>query len=115
MLLKPLILGGDVHSFWVNDVKRDFVRPESPTIATEVVTSCLASRNGPDALFGPAQGLNPHVRFLDNAHAGYTVLDVQRERLGIDMRAVNDLTLPDSACTSLARYTVEDGRAGALA
>lgn len=110
----PVIVGGDVHSFWVNDVKKDFARPESPTVATEIVTSCLASRNGPEALFGPAPALNPHVRFLDNAHAGYTLLDVRPDRLSVDMRAVSDLAVPDSSSFSLSRHVIEDGRPGAV-
>lgn len=108
----PVILGGDVHSFWLNDVKQVFDREQSPVVATEIVTSCLASRNGPATLFGPAKGLNPHVRFLDNAHAGYTLLEITPDRLAIDMRSVNDLTDPASRCTSLGRYVVEDGRPG---
>ena len=110
----PVLLGGDVHSFWINDVKRDFERPGSATVATEIVTTCLASRNGPEALFGPARSLNPHVRFLDNAHAGYVLLEVTQARLAIDLRAVDSLTDPASASRSLARYDVEAGHPGAI-
>ncbi len=111
----PVILGGDVHSFWVNDVKRDFDRPNAATIATEIITSCLASRNGPDPLFAGAPQRNPHVRFLDNKHAGYVLLDFTPERLSIDLRHVHDLRDPTSSCSSLRRFAVEDGRAGAIA
>lgn len=110
----PVLLGGDVHSFWINDVKRDFGRPGSPTIATEIVTSCLASRNGPEAFFGPARSLNPHVRFLDNRHAGYVLLEATPARLAIDLRAVDSLIHPQSASRSLARYIIEAGRPGAI-
>lgn len=109
----PVILSGDVHSFWVNDVLRDFARPDQPPIATEFVTSCLASRNGPEAFFGPAKGLNPHVRHLDNRRAGYVLLDFDRTRLTADLRAVDDLTDPDSACRSTGRFVVDAGRPGA--
>jgi alkaline phosphatase D len=108
----PVVLGGDVHSFWINDVAEG-VQGEGPAVATEIVTSCLASRNGPDALFGPARRLNPHVRHLDNAHAGYVLLDLDRTRLTADLRAVDDLTDPASACRSVGRFAVEDGRPGA--
>lgn len=111
----PVLLGGDVHSFWVNDVQRDFGRPDAGAIATEIVTSCLASRNGPEALFAPARALNPHVRFLDNGRAGYVLIDVTAERLLADMRAVDDLADPSSGCVSLASFVVEAGRAGAIA
>ena len=109
----PVLLGGDVHSFWINDVKRDFSQPYSVPVATEIVPSCLASRNGPEALFGPAQSLNPHVRFLDNHHAGYVLLDVTPGQLDIDLRAVADLADSQSVTASLARYLVENGRPGA--
>ena len=108
------VLGGDVHSFWVNDIREDFARPSSPTIATEFVTTCLASRNGPAALFDPAQALNPHVRFIDNSHAGYVLLDVGQKELTGDLRAVRDLTDPASAAYSLGRVVVADGRPGGV-
>lgn len=108
-----VILGGDVHSFWINDVRRDFDQPGSPVVATEIVTSCLASRNGPAALFASARALNPHVRFLDNRHAGYALLDVGRRGIDIDLRAVRSLADPSSDCFSLARYRIDDGRPGA--
>ncbi|AHE53379.1 alkaline phosphatase D family protein [Sphingomonas sanxanigenens] len=104
-----LMLGGDVHSFWLNDVARI---PGGTPVATEIVTSCLASRNGPEALFAPAKALNPHVRLLDNHHAGYVLLDVTLSRTEIDLRAVESLADPDSATRSLARRTVAAGKAG---
>lgn len=110
----PVLLGGDVHSFWINDVKRDFDQLRSATVATEIVTSCLASRNGPEALFGPARSLNPHVRFLDNAHAGYVLLEVTPKQLEIDLRAIDSLTDPKTTSRSLARYAIEAGRPGAV-
>ena len=109
----PVILSGDVHSFWVNDVLGDFARPDQPPIATEFVTSCLASRNGPESLFGQAKALNPHVRHLDNRRAGYVLLDFDRARLTADLRAVDDLADPNSACRSAGRFAVEAGRPGA--
>lgn len=111
----PIILGGDVHSFWLNDVREDFGRPATPPVATEVVTSCLASRNGPDALFAGAFARNPHVRFLDNAHAGYVRLEMTPRRLDIEMRAVADLADPRSGCSTLTKAVVEAGRPGVQA
>ena len=108
-----VILSGDVHSFWTNDVKADFTRP-SATVATEFVTTCLASRNGPDALFGSAPSLNPHIRFLDNRHSGYVLLDLRADRLTADMRAVEDLTAPAGKVFSLAQFAVADGRPGGV-
>lgn len=107
-----VILGGDVHSFWGNDVKENFDDPTSRVVASEIVTSCLASRNGPEALFGPAPALNPHVRFLDNRHAGYVLLDIDSERINADFRAVDDLADPKSVSRSLKALDIADGRPG---
>ncbi|WP_324260360.1 alkaline phosphatase D family protein [Altererythrobacter sp. H2] len=107
-----VLLGGDVHSFWLNDVKRDFADPGTSVVAAEVVTSCLASRNGPAALFETAKALNPHVRFHDNAHAGYVLLAVAPERIEIDLRVVANLADRRSPCFSIGRHAIENGRPG---
>ena len=46
-LSNPVILGGDIHSFWVNDVKADFNDPASATVATEIVGTSLSSAGPP--------------------------------------------------------------------
>lgn len=107
-----VILGGDVHSFWLNDIHRQMDRPETPKVATEIVTTCLASRNGPAALFEPAMRLNPYVRYLDNAHAGYALLDIAPDRIAVDLRAVRDLAIRNSTSVSLAQRTIIDRQPG---
>lgn len=104
-----VLLGGDVHSFWVNDVHdRD-----GRTAATELVTTCLASRNGPAALFEGAQRRNPHVRFHDNAHSGWMQLDIGRAAIECDLRVVADLGHPASPSRSLAQCSILDREPGA--
>ena len=107
-----VVLGGDVHSFWLNNILADFGDPLSKVVASEVVTSCLASRNGPDTLFGGAAARNPHVRYHDNAHAGYALLDLVPQRFDVDLRAVSSLTDPASRCVSLERRSIEASRPG---
>lgn len=107
-----VVLGGDVHSFWLNNILADFGDPRSKIVASEVVTSCLASRNGPAALFDGAQPRNPHVRYHDNRHAGYALLNVVPERIDVDLRAVASLVEPTASCFSLERRSIEAGRPG---
>ncbi|MFD2401819.1 alkaline phosphatase D family protein [Novosphingobium soli] len=109
-----LILGGDVHSFWFNDIHRDAERNAGPVVASEVVASCLASRNGPPALFDSAMRLNPHVRFLDNTRAGYVLIDIDRTAATIDCRAIDSLTDREAATHSLIRRTIADRLPGFL-
>jgi alkaline phosphatase D len=39
----PVVIGGDIHSFWVTDLKTDFRDPASPTVATEFVGTSVTS------------------------------------------------------------------------
>jgi len=109
----PVVLSGDVHAFFVNDLKPDFRDPKSPAIGTEIVTTCLAGSHAPKSRFGDAQDRNPHVRHADLDHSGYALLDITPAAIRIDLRAVGDQTDPTSRVSSSARFAVEAGRAGA--
>jgi phosphodiesterase/alkaline phosphatase D-like protein len=39
-----VVIGGDIHSFWVTDLKQDFGDPNAPTVATEFVGTSVTSR-----------------------------------------------------------------------
>ncbi len=106
-----VFLGGDVHSFWANDVKVDFTDPKAALIGSEFVTSALANSALPPGLFAPPEE-NPHVRFSDTDHQGYTRLSIDRRRLEAEMRMIEDQTRPGSLSHSLARFVVMDGRPG---
>ena len=43
----PLVIGGDVHSFWVCDLKPDFDDPQSPVVATEFCGTSITSQGRP--------------------------------------------------------------------
>src|SRR5688572_28579145 len=66
-----LVLGGDVHSFWAADLKRDFAQPKAPAVATEFVGGSITSQ-GPssDRLRGLA-AKNPHIRSVLGEVNGY--------------------------------------------
>ncbi len=59
---------------FVNDIKRDFDRPDSPVVATEFVGTSI-STNGDNIVYGPYYGpmikFNPHIQFLDGDRRGY--------------------------------------------
>jgi alkaline phosphatase D len=42
-----VVIGGDIHSFWVSDLKRDFRGPASPAVATEFVGTSVTSEGVP--------------------------------------------------------------------
>jgi len=47
----PVVIGGDIHSFWNNDLKLDFDDPASPTVATELVGTSITLAGVPYELF----------------------------------------------------------------
>ena len=59
-----MVIGGDIHSFWVTDLKTDFRDPASPTVATEFVGTSVTSFGVPDETFAALLPDNPHVRFV---------------------------------------------------
>lgn len=109
-----LILGGDLHSFWVNDVHARPLDDRSAVIATEVITSCLASRNGPPSLLDDVRLRNAHVKHLDNSHSGYALLDIHASHTSIELRAVVNLLDRQSRTRKLETFVVENGRPGAV-
>ena len=105
----PVILSGDVHSFWLNDVYRQSQDQTGPVVANEIVTSCLASRSGPEALFATAKRLNPHVRFMDNNHSGYALIDLTSNALDVRFRAVSSIANRHAECSTLLTARLQAG------
>ena len=110
-----VVLGGDLHSFWVTDLKTDFSSLHSPTIATEFVTTSITSDPVPERYTQGAVSINPHVRYASGVHRGYLRLDLTPQRLTVDLRGVNSVKDPESGCVTVATFHVEDGRPGAVA
>jgi phosphodiesterase/alkaline phosphatase D-like protein len=107
---------GDWHSNFVNDIKRDFDRPESPVVATEFVGTSISS-NGDGEVYGPYYGpmikFNPHIRFFDGDRRGYISCRVSRAEMRADLRVVSTVSRPDAPESTFAAFVVESGRPGA--
>ena len=78
----PVLITGDWHSTFVNDIKADFSDPDSATVATEFVGTSISS-NGDGPVYGPYYGpmihANPHIKFFDGDRRGYVRCRVDRE------------------------------------
>ena len=109
----PVLLGGDVHTTYVCDVKSDFDAPRSATIASEFCGTSITSPSGFDARRIAAQiDANPHVLFGDAAHRGYLLADVGTRNLQVRLRAMDDVTQREPKVSTLGAWIVEDGRPG---
>ena len=90
----PVVLSGDIHNNWVNDLKVDFSDPQSPTVATELVGTSISSGGDgsdmPDAMHA-VLAENPFVRFF-NDQRGYVTCDVTPGATRADFRVVDYVT-----------------------
>ncbi len=110
----PLVLTGDIHSNWANDLIADFDDLDSKIVASEFVgTSITSGGNGAAEPKYLADMLseNPFVRF-HNTERGYVTCEVTPEQCRADYRVVEYVTRPGAAIATRASFVVENGKPG---
>jgi alkaline phosphatase D len=111
-IANPVAIGGDVHSFNVNDLKLDFDDPASPVVASEFVGTSITSQAWAQEKLNEFLPDNPHMKLVDSRYRGYVRVEITPTQMRTDLRAMDSVTKPDAACTTLASFVVEDGRPG---
>ncbi|QEG00456.1 Alkaline phosphatase D precursor [Stieleria maiorica] len=109
----PVVLTGDIHSNWVNELRVDDRREDEPTIATEFVATSLSSGgNGPDKPnnLDAILAENPCVKF-HNGERGYIRCEVTPERWKADFMVVDDVLEPGGNTFQRSSFVVESGAA----
>jgi len=111
----PVVLTGDIHTNWVNDLKVDFDNETSAAVATEFVGTSISSGGNGSEKRADTDGVlrdNPFVRFY-NAERGYVRCRVTPTEWHSDYRVVDNVITQQSNCLTRATFTVEAGRPGA--
>jgi alkaline phosphatase D len=111
----PVVLTGDIHSNWVNDLKVDFDKPQEATVATEFVgTSISSSGNGVQKTPRTDNMLseNPFVRF-QNSERGYVSCTVTPHEWRSDYQVVEYVDKPGAPLVTRQSFVVESGVPGA--
>jgi len=111
----PVVLTGDIHSNWVNDLKVDFRDADAPAVATEFVgTSITSGGDGMDQAerMKGVLGENPFVKF-QNSQRGYVSCSVTPGAWHADYQVMDFVTKPDAPRKTRASFRVTSGRAGA--
>jgi alkaline phosphatase D len=111
-LNNPVVIGGDVHSFNVNQLKADFDNPASPIVASEFVGTSITSQAWPQERLNQYLPDNPHMLLVDSRYRGYVRVEVTPARWTADLRAMESVQRRDAACNTLATFVVENGRPG---
>lgn len=109
----PLVLSGDVHSFWTMDGALA-TQPQERIPVVEFVTSSI-SANWPPQLAQPVTdnlAFNPQVQFYDPLHRGYLLHEVNRDLWHTFAQAVSDTRSQQSVLTRVASFRVQRGKPG---
>ncbi len=112
-LANPVVIGGDVHMNFVSDLKLDFDAAESPVVASEFVGTSITSPAGAWQRNLPAiLAENPHIKYGRSDHRGYVRASIAGGRMHADLIGLDAVRKPESRAQVLARFVVENGKAG---
>ena len=109
----PVFWGGDIHSFWTTDLHLDSQNPASKVVATEFVGTSVTSDGPPYDAFKAILPLNPHVKFFDSRQRGYVSVTLSEREMETRFQVISERRDPQATVSTLSRFVVEAGRAGA--
>ena len=111
----PVVLSGDVHTFYAAELRRDFSQPvstENPILATEFCGTSITSSSRPQSRTDRYVADNPHIKYGRSDRRGYMLMALTPTRLQASFMGLEDVRSPDSSIEALARFGVEAGTAG---
>ena len=112
---RTVIVTGDIHSNWVNEVRGDFSRPDAPVVAAEfVATSISSGGDGADRageISEQALAENPHVKW-QNGRRGYVSCVATPDAWTAEYRTVPYVSRPGAPVETPTRWRVTRGRPG---
>ncbi|MEX1039928.1 MAG: alkaline phosphatase D family protein [Pirellulaceae bacterium] len=111
----PVVLTGDIHKNWVNDLQVDFDNESDPVVATEFVgTSISSSGNGIEKPreHESVMSRNPFVKFF-NGERGYVSCTVTPKEWKSDYQVVEYIDKPGAPLVTRASFVVESNKPGA--
>ena len=112
-----MVIAGDIHSTWINDLRLTVDDPSAPVVASEFVSTSITS-DFPAAFVPIAEqsnaAFNPWVRYFNGRTHGWLRMDVDRDRWLTEERSVASVAVPDAPSSTTARWVVEAGKPGVV-
>lgn len=111
-IANPVVITGDIHTNWANELIADFDRLDSQSVATEFVgTSITSGGDGAEksATTDALLSENPFVKYF-NAERGYVRCEVTPKEWRTDYRTVPFVTKRGAPLHTRASFVVESGR-----
>jgi alkaline phosphatase D len=105
-------LGGDVHRHVAANLRLRPGDPQSPIVASEIVTSSITSPGLSELLTQWIKAVNPDLLHLRSDQRGYVLLDVTAQQVACEFRATAHPVRADSRLHTQARYVIDRGVPG---
>jgi alkaline phosphatase D len=109
-----VVLGGDVHSNYVADLKANFDDEQSAVVATEFCGTSITSTALPQDRIDAARQFNPHVHYGRGDQRGYMRFALDAQQLQVQLRVVDDVMNINSNISTAARFRVAAAQPGAM-
>ncbi|PCC39494.1 hypothetical protein CIK66_08520 [Brachybacterium alimentarium] len=110
-IANPVVLTGDVHVHFANEIKSDFLDPDSRTVGVELVTTSITSGgDGGDTVNGEevVYAENPHIKYI-RGRRGYVLSEYSTDELRVDFKTLPAVTRPDAEIGIDRTYVVPAG------
>jgi alkaline phosphatase D len=110
-IANAVVITGDNHTNWVNDLRVDDLRPEMPVVATEFAGTSISSGGNGGEHKEKAKTImaeNPGVQFF-NDERGYVRCTITPDTWRTDFRTVPYVTKKDAPVITRASFVVEAG------
>ncbi len=114
----PVVLTGDIHVNWVNDLQLDFQDPKSPLVGTELVGTSMTSGgnggNGGNVIpeYERAARQNDFVKWY-NSNRGYVSCELTPNAWTTYFRATPFVDKPGAPVLTNGTFVIEEGKPGA--
>jgi alkaline phosphatase D len=108
----PVILAGDVHTFYASELRANYVKPASrsnPVLAAEFCGTSVTSSSRPQARTDQIVGMNPHMQYGRSDKRGYMLMEITPTTLATQMMGLDDVRDPQSKVAALATFRVAAG------
>jgi alkaline phosphatase D len=111
----PVVLAGDVHTFYASELRMDFDRPvskDNPVLASEFCGTSVTSGSRPQARTLQYLDMNPHVKYGRSDKRGYMLMEVTPDGMRTVFMGLDDVRDRETGVATLAGFELRPGRAG---
>jgi alkaline phosphatase D len=105
-----MVLGGDIHAFFANNLK---VKPSivtDPIVGTEFLCSAISAPLAKN--YAEFRRENPTTKFHSADKHGYTIVDLTADEANITFRAISDARDQNATVSTLKEFKVLAGNPG---